>query len=300
MPTKKEMLDKYVSRLAGEGKGKREYVRWAQEWAEYSNGGGDPLSREAVEAFLEHEAKLHHYGAGSRNTVFRVIRTIYNRSKVDWPFNRGESPTIDEEDMNVPAIDPDLVKEMITAVKASDNVLARTCLVLSSIYGLRRGELVGLDSEAVDLPNRIIHIRTLKHGRARSHMIPEAVVPYLEEYDFTQKRSEFIIWHLWYEIEYMISFEHVDGMGWHSLRRTVNTELQRVFGRDSAVVQGFMRWKQRTSSNMGFRYTATRYIGRGGTAKKLEGSMMDADRQIFAQKPDGTYFHPFLGSWEGD
>jgi hypothetical protein len=51
---------------------------------------------------------------------------------------------------------------------------------------------------------------------------------------------------------------------------------------------------------MTFRYSAVQYVGRKGTTKKLEGNLLDADKKIFSRKPDGTYYHPFLGAWEGD
>jgi integrase len=301
MPTKQEMFEKYVARLAGKDLVKNEYIRWAREWRDFTPSDKvDPLSREALEAFFEHETRKHNYGSSSQNMVFRVIGTIYMRSNMDWPYNRGEAPTINEEDVNVPAIDPELLREMITAVKVCDNPMAKAYLALSSIYGLRRGEILGMSNEAINLPERIIYIRTLKHGRSRSHLIPEQIVPYIEGYDFDVKYSTFKIWHLWQEIEYMVKFDHVEGLGWHSIRRTLDTELQKVLGEGSVVVKSFMRWKQRTSSDMTFRYSAVQYVGRKGTTKKLEGNLLDADKKIFSRKPDGTYYHPFLGAWEGD
>jgi hypothetical protein len=93
---------------------------------------------------------------------------------------------------------------------------------------------------------------------------------------------------VWYRIEHRVKFTHVPQVGWHSVRRTLNTLLRDKLPENT--VQSFLRWKQRTSSNMSFRYSAQKFVGREGTTSKVTGDFADVDTKVFAA-------HPFLGHW---
>jgi hypothetical protein len=53
----------------------------------------------------------------------------------------------------------------------------------------------------------------------------------------------------------------------------------------------FLRWKKGTSSDMAFRYSAQRYVGREGTKTKVVGEALETDTKVFA-------VHPFLPYWK--
>ena len=148
--------------------------------------------------------------------------------------------------------------------------------------------MVGLVMDDINIKDRTIHITTAKHGRERTHMIPEEVVPYIEGYDFDVERSEAAIFTLWYRLEYRIGLDHTNQVGWHSVRRTINTLL--LDNLPEATVMSFMRWKQRTSSHMPYRYSAQRFVGREGMSTKVVGEARDVDSKVFA-------VHPFLEYW---
>lgn len=286
------LLENYSKGLASGGKTRTLYKRFAREFLEFSDGD---FSREKISKYMDHLRKQHSYHDGSVNFAFRVIRTLFNRNEAilkaegyEWPFRRGESPSIREDKIQAPALHPEIIGKAISAVKVTGSPEEKAFLALSSTYGLRRVEMVELDASDIRLKDRTIHIATAKHGRERTHLIPELLIPYLSEYDFSQERSENFLFTLWYRIEYRIGFPHTHKVGWHSIRRSLNTILLRRL--PEATVMSFLRWKQRTSSHMPFRYSAIKFVGEEGESTEVVGDALDVDNQVFA-------VHPFLEYW---
>lgn len=286
------LLENYSRGLSSSGKTRTLFLRFAREFLDYANGN---LSREVIDKYMEHLRREHRYSDGSLNFAFRVIRTMISRSEklleeegFVWPYRRGESPQIRESKIQAPALDPDVIREAIVAVKADGSPEEKAFLAISTTYALRRCEMVELDAPDIRLKDQTIHIATAKHGRERTHLIPELIIPYIAAYDFSQKRSENFLFTLWYRIEIRIGLPHTPQVGWHSIRRTVNTLLEPHVSRNT--LNGFMRWKQRTSSDMSFRYSAITFVGREGTTKQVVGDALTGDKQIFES-------HPFLEDW---
>lgn len=290
---KLEILKNYSKGLGSKGKTRSLYLRYAEDFLDYA---GNSFDREIIDKYLDHLRRKHKYSDGSVNFVFRVIRTLFNRSEValrqegiEWPFRRGESPQIREDNIKAPALDPNLIIEMIQATKSGGAPDEIAFLALSTTYGLRKVEMVELSESDVKLKDRAIHIATAKHGRERTHLIPESIVPYLAQYDFNDTISEFGIFVLWYRLEYKIGLTHTEQVGFHSVRRTLNTLLHDKL--PELTVMSFMRWKQRTSSHMPFRYSAQSFVGREGISTKVIGEALDVDSKVFA-------VHPFIKYWD--
>ncbi len=279
-----EILENYTKRLGSTGKTRSLYLRFASNFLEYAGGEFD---REKIDKYLA-RLRRQKYSDGTINLIFRTIRTLFSRNNMEWPYNRGESPQIREDRIQAPALDPDIIGEMIQAVKSKGDPDEKAFLAISTTYATRRIEMVGLVMEDVHIKDRTIHITTAKHGRERTHMLPEEILPYLAGYDFDVKRSETEIFTLWYRLEYRIGLDHTNQVGWHSIRRTIDTLLLDKL--PEATVMSFMRWKQRTSSNMAYRYSAQRFVGREGMSTKVVGEAKDVDSKIFA-------VHPFLEYW---
>ncbi|MBU1066996.1 site-specific integrase [Patescibacteria group bacterium] len=287
-----KILENYSKGLASTGKTRALYIRFVQDFLDYANGN---FSREVIGKYMNHLRNQHNYSDGSVNLVFRVIRTMVSRSAKTleeegfvWPFRRGESPQIREDRIQAPALDPDTIGEAIVAVKEDGSPEEKAFLAISTTYGLRRVEMVQLDGQDIRLKDKTIHIATAKHGRERTHLIPEVIVPYLASYDFSQKRSDNFVFTLWYRIEHRINLPHIDQVGWHSIRRTLNTLLEPHVSRNT--LNSFMRWKQRTSSDMSFRYSAIKFVGKRGETTKVVGDALTGDNQVFEA-------HPFLEFW---
>jgi len=277
------MLAKYEAQLAASGKMRNHYLRFARDYLESAKSD---YSRATVDRYLD-RLRRNGYNENSARFVFSILRTLFKRNGLDWPFRRGEGPQVRENEINAPALDPDVIAEMIRAIKLDGERQERFFLALSTTYGVRREELLELASGDVNLGGRTLHIHTRKHGRERTHMIPDEIVPALQGYDFSIV-SEFKLLELWYRIEHRIGMSHIDQVGWHSIRRTLNTLLLDKL--PETVVMGFLRWKQRTSSIMPYRYSAQRFVGREGTITKVVGEAKDIDTKVFAQ-------HPFIEHW---
>lgn len=279
-----EMLENYSKRLGSKGKTRNLYLRHARDFLEYAEGR---LDRETVDKYLE-KLKRKKYSEGSINFVFRVIRTLFSRNGLEWPFHRGEAPKISEDEIQAPALDPDIVGEMILAVKHDGEPDEKAFLAVSSIYGTRRIEMISLTQKDINFKGKTIHITTAKKGRERTHLIPGEIIPYLQTYNFDNEISEFGIFTLWYRLEHRIGLNHTDQVGFHSIRRTLDTLLLDYL--PPYTVMSFLRWKQRTSSDMAYRYSAQRYVGREGTTTKVIGAAKEVDTKVFE-------VHPFLGYW---
>jgi len=289
---KEVLLSNYEKGLASKGKLRTHYLRYAHDFLSFSDGIFD---RHTIDKYIDYLRKKRRYSDGTVNFAFGVIRTMFNRNQSqlasegwDWPYRRGEGPIIREDKITAPALSPEVIYKMIETTKENGEIEEKVFLALSTTYGLRREELLNISNDDIDFRGKSIHIATLKHGRDRTHMIPEEIVPYLKDYGFDTVRSEFGMLEVWYRIEHRCGLRHTDQVGWHSIRRTLNTllgdELPRV------TVMSFLRWKQRTSSDMSFRYSAQTFVGFDGEITKVVGESRQVDEKVFA-------VHPFLKYW---
>lgn len=283
-----ELLANYLKMLGSKGNTRAIYQGFAKDFLDYANGKFD---RETVDKYLNHLRHKHGYANGSINFVFRVVRTLFGRNKIEWPYPRGESPQIREDKIQAPALHPNTIIRMIEAVKKYGTAAEKAFLALATTYGLRRVEMVELSSENIRLKDRTIHIATAKHGRERTHLIPEQILPYLAAYDFDKEISEFFIFTLWYQLENRINLDHIPRVGFHSVRRTVNTMLARKLS--EITVKSFMRHKQRTSADMTFRYSAVKFVGEPEESVEVIGGALQADTDVFAEG-----VHPFVEYWK--
>lgn len=288
----KQLLEQYSKGLSSAGKTRTLYLRFASDFLDYA--GGD-FSKETLNEYLEHLRRKHKYSDGSVNFAFRVVRTLFTRNEIilkkqgfEWPFRRGESPAIREDNIKAPALHPNTIGRIIEAVKRDDRADEAAFLALSTTYGLRRVEMINLMQNDVGIRDGTIHIVTAKHGRERTHLIPPEIVPYLERYNFDQRVSEFGFLTLWHKLESKVGLNHTDRLGWHSIRRSLNTLLLRRLS--EATVMSFLRWKQRTSSHMPFRYSAIKFVSEEGITTEVIGEALDVDSEVFK-------VHPFIEYW---
>ncbi len=279
------LLQRYASNLL-DNRYRNHYVSYARNFL----NSADALDKGSINKYL---AKLKNQGkaAGTINFAFRVIRTLFNANKLDWPFRRGEGPQIGQRDEYKPALDPELIKIMIEAAKDGRLDSAPACfLALSTTYGLRREEMCNLEPADLDFETNTVFISTVKSGRERYHLIPPEVKLYLERHDFSQR----------YRLDQMsqLFWVVVNGsglhalkpqkLGWHSIRRTVKTLLDDS-GLSPLAVHAFMRWRSvEREFAMDVRYHATHFVGLKGTTVVTQEA--ESDKEIFEK-------HPLLELW---
>jgi integrase len=289
---KKAMFDRYASRLMSEGATRKKYLGWVQDMLDYfedTDFYDEEATRRKLQSFFRKVERHNNYSSGTMRLLWATIRAFFSRNLLPWPFGRGEAPQIDEAEVvkNAPAVDPNLVNEMIGVVREKGTSKHQALLAVASIYGTRRVELQRLKASDIRLKDRILYITTAKHGRARNHLIPEEIVPFLK-YDFDQPRSASGTTMVWYEIEDLANVEHYPRVGFHSIRRTLDTILGQHFS--PSDVKMFLRWKQKGSPDMQMVYSSTVFVGRSGPTNTLRPQLGDLDRRIFTK-------HPFLEAW---
>lgn len=295
------MFNRYSSRLMSQGKARKQYLGWVQDFLDYTEDvdlADEDMVRLKVQSFMKKMQRKHGYNLGSMRVLWAIIRAFFNRNALIWPFGRGEAPQVSEPEINAPPLHPDTVNEMIAAVREQGSDHHRVVLALSSVYGMRRSEirtLAGMRVEEkkvkdpINLKDKILYVATLKHGRARSHLIPDEIVPVLKGYDFSRPLSDSYMTQIWYEMEYMTGITHYPHIGYHSIRRTLTTILTQHF--QDAEVKMFLRWKQKGTDDMLMSYAATTFIGRDGQGSSMMAPKLSTlDQRIFEK-------HPFLPAW---
>jgi len=285
MSERDDLLQKYASNLP-DSSSRNHYVSYAMNFL----NSADTLDKESINKYL---ARLKRQGKspGTVNFAFRVIRTLFNVNKLDWPFRRGESPQIGQRDEYKPALDPELIRIMVEAARNGRLEGAPACfLALSSVYGLRREEMCDLQPSDVDLKADTIFVSTVKFGRERYHLIPVEIKPYLGRHDFNVRYSLTQMSQLFWVVVNRSGLEALkpQRLGWHCIRHTVKTLLDDS-GLSPYAVHDFMRWKSvEREFAMDVRYHASHFVGLEGTRVVTEEA--ESDKEIFLK-------HPLLGFW---
>ena len=285
MSERDDLLRKYASNLP-DSSSRNQYVSYARNFLD----SAAVLDRESINKYL---ARLKRQGKspGTVNFAYRVIRTLFNVNKLDWPFRRGEAPLIGQRDEYKPALDPELIRIMVEAARNGRLEGAPACfLALSSVYGLRREEMCDLQPGDVDLKADTIFINTAKFGRERYHLIPVEIKPYLGRHDFSQRYSLTQMSQLFWVVVNRSGLEALkpQRLGWHCIRHTVKTLLDDS-GLSLYAVHDFMRWKGVDKQfAMDVRYHASHFVGLDGT--RVVTKEAESDKEIFLK-------HPLLEFW---
>jgi len=104
---------------------------------------------------------------------------------------------------------------------------------------------------------------------------------------------------MWYRLEEKAGINRIRLVGWHSIRRTLNTELRKAVHPQTGVPVNptsaslFMGWRGKHSNDMTDRYISMEYVGWGDAEVQQLLWRQDIDQKIFA-------VHPFLASWRQD
>ncbi len=282
------LLETYSKQLASQGSNRVQLLRHAKDFLDYLEASGGDITRENIQKYLDRLRKRTNYSDGTMDIIFRCLKRVFEVNRLEWPFRLGDGPQIREDSINRPALSPETIIELIQAVKTGSNHQIRAFMAIATTYGTRRSEIIELTQQDVNLKDAVIHISTKKHGRDRMHVIPEVIIPYLKAYDFNERISPFSLLMLWYRLEHQIEMKRIERVGFHAIRRTLDTLLLREL--DAATVKSFLRWKQATSSDMAYRYSAQRFVGKDGVETKVVGGALDVDSRVFK-------VHPFLDAW---
>jgi integrase len=283
---KAELLSKYEINLAG-SKNKNHYLSYARDFLDYA----EQLDRENVDHYIA-KLKKKKRRPGTLNFVFRVIKRLFTVNDIPWPYLRGQAPQISERDEDRPALSLDLIKRMIEAARTGKLDTTETCfLALSTIYGLRREEMMDIEEKDIDLKSNTIFISTIKQGRQRYHLIPGEIKEHISNHDFSDKFSPTGMSQVFWRIVNKSGLDALQSerLGWHSIRRAVLSGLIDN-GLNLFAAKAFLRWKTTTGEMaMPARYYSNVTIGLQGRTVISEEAK--GDREIFEK------YHPLLKFW---
>lgn len=288
-----EALDKYASTVAQ--KSRRKQVARAKAFLKWL-GSREPTK----DNIIKYRDKLQErYSDGMIKQDFVIISKLFRVNGWDWPFNRGELITVRETEVEQPALGIDWITDMVDVVLGlkppeggiTPNEKHLTFLCASTIWGLRRIELIEIRPSCLNLKARTLFIQTAKGGRQRHHVIPEFAVPYLKAWGFKEQISYSMIDNIFGELKAMVGFTGLvsRGVGWHAIRRSA-ISLAWTAGFNQVQIHNYYRWKLES------RDQATRYAGGTMITKDTQSATMqvkDVDLDLDFHK-----HHPLILIWK--
>ena len=302
MPTKTaksnldDQLARYGDALSGSAHTRQNSLAYARAFLEHSNGA---MTRATVLAFLDAMGlkgkanplpRRRPVSAGTKELCYRIMRRLFLTNGEEWPFRKGEGPALRTRDQLRVALHPLAVKRAILA--AQEGALSpqdRAFLALSTTYGMRLSEIGGVAPEHLDLLRAQLYVETLKHGRDRTHLIPDQILPVMKAYDFQARPTSAEMHQSWVRIEEAGDVPRVKGVGYHAVRRSLDTLLGEKL--PLPIIRRFMRWKA-GEEDMAIRYNTVQMVGAGQSYFTVDEGEIKEDSRVFE-------VHPFLPLWEG-
>lgn len=278
---RQDLLDKFAASLPPTRPGQK--IGWARKFLEWI--GGRELSAANIRAYYDY-LRDYGYAAGTVLQAHKILHRLFVVNGLTFPLPRGETPIVSERDVLNYRLATNDIRSMIE-VSMQMGPEHRCFLALSTIYGLRRVEMVEMKPQSLDINARLIFVQTAKHGRQRYHLIPEEILPYLVEWGFKVRVSEERMTSLFIDLRKAIGLD-VPYLNWHAIRR----QLTRLLWEENFTqpeITEFMRWKA-GSSSMAVHYGASREIGTGTDITQLGQEEQRLDEKIFAK-------HPLLPLW---
>jgi integrase len=233
--------------------------------------------------------------ASTLKKEWSVLRRLFLVNGLQWDAKRGDAPVVSERDGITQRLDAEIIREMIRIARGEQTSFAfaptsahKAYLALSTIFGLRRGEMTRITPKSIDTKGNLLYVETEKKGRARWHYVPSQIMPVLLDWGFDvqltpwQASALFIDWR---EMAGVTLPESVRRLGWHAIRGTLDYELLAA-GLPIPDVAKFMRWR-RNETEMTMRYSSMQVIGKSGTTRVLSVDEKKADLKVMEA-------HPFL------
>lgn len=259
------------------GRGKTEAV--AKEWgsiaAEFESvcSKKKDYTREDITTFLVH---LRNRGL-RQTTINKYLKPIKLLAQIQgWEFPELSLRQISPDEIWRPILSKKTIGRMIILGRQHCLSDMEFCyLALATTYGLRRTELARLTSSSF-LDGHRLAVDTAKGGSKTTHLIPPQIAPYLASFRHYKSDS---LTRMFHRIAQKSGISIEAGYGWHSIRRSLATEL--ILSEASSLnVLRFMRWSEAST--------------RGGFGMLVIYAKKDQERV----DTDIFRLHPFLPYWE--
>lgn len=219
----------------------------------------------------------------AQSTIYKNLKTIRLLSQIQgWDFPKLSLRRISPDDIMRTILPKDQVASVILMGKSLFKEHELCYLALSTVYGLRRSEMTKVEPEDFTqgtpyFPHGTIMIHTTHGGRVTTHLVPPEIAPYLQYFRHYEPDS---LTHMFHRLAQKVGLTTTKGFGWHSIRRSLATELI-LLDASALNVLRFMRWSD-ASARGEFGMLAI-YAKRDQTR---------IDEAIFK-------VHPFLPYWRG-
>ncbi|MDI6780819.1 MAG: site-specific integrase [bacterium] len=232
--------------------------------------GEDNFTMDGVRGFIA-ELEKKKYSESSINLYLAAVRKFFNVNGIVWD-NSVKSKHVNLYNTNTPSLSIDNVRDIIHITKQRGNLADMSYLALSTIYGLRCGELASITRK--DIRGNVLHVKPLKKNVERDHLIPDEI-SFICEYPF-EEQSLSAMNLLFTKICLYAGYKKKHCEGWHSPRRSLIEGLYES-GIIPVYINFFIRW---SPQNIGQRYVI----------QAKSNNPITADRLIFEK-------HPFLPFW---
>ena len=263
--------------LLARGKTEASAKEWGAVAAEFEQvcGQKENYARADVTSFLAHLRKR----GILQSTINKDLKAIKLLSQIEpqrWPDGFPK--------LSLRRVSPDEIRRTILSKQSIASIISlginllkptELCyLALATTYGLRRVEMTRLKPSSFPDEHHLV-VDTAKGGSKTIHQIPPQIAPYLGCFKHYAADS---LTHMFHRIAGKLGLDTGKGYGWHSIRRSLATEL--ILSEASALnVLRFMRWSD-ASTRGEFGMLAI-------YAKKDQERI---DQEIFR-------IHPFLPYW---
>ncbi|MBA7603172.1 hypothetical protein ES703_10276 [subsurface metagenome] len=182
----------------------------------------------------------------AQSTINKNLKSIRLLSQIKgWDFPKLSLRRTSPDDITRTILPKDNVSSMILMGKSLFTKPELCYLALSTTYGLRRSEMVKIEPH--DLTQETITIHTTHGGKPTTQLVPPEIAPYLQHYKHYEPDS---LTHMFHRLAQKTGLTTTTGFGWHSIRRSLATELI-LLDASALNVLRFMRWSDASSARGG-------------------------------------------------
>lgn len=252
----------------------------ATSFMRFTNWQPNFTEQEAISFLRTRKAK-----SNSRQTYASFLRTFFKAQGVPrdrLPFEYNRIRVADEDKPKRKTMPFDRVVDLIKHIKASENARAGFYGTLVTTYGFRPIEMGRITGENINRDKHLITVQTAKHGRVRTHHIPEVIRPYIYGYEpemVTDKQMN----RVWQYVCRDVGIRPPKGYGWYGIRHTLFTYLSNKSGIPAQAIDKWGGWRTGVVSGAGM---SNIYNAPDAS------DMLEIDSQVLAR-------HPFIGYWNG-
>jgi len=196
------------------------------------------ISEDTIKDYL-YNLKKSNYSDNYLRLVHYILCRLAKTEKKDIEL---PPPKIEKQNVYQPIFTFEEVKKLIINCKKYCNLQQKAYFAVSTIWGLRKIEIIRIRKEDINKKDNTIFIRTAKGGRPQIYTIPEKIRDII--YDFNwEEISKAKIYVIFNHALYLCKFDLSKYIryGFHSIRRSLITEMIRA-GIDNYTVALWCRW----------------------------------------------------------